>query len=101
MKTIGDAILSINPDAEFKISKSYTDVDAADILFLNGTSTISNSDIKTKLTELQSTYDALDYQRKRETSYPTWQEQMDLIFHKGLDGWKEVIQETKDKYPKS
>ena len=32
--------------------------------------------------------------------YPSVVDQLDLIFHSGIDAWKAKIQETKDKYPK-
>ena len=40
------------------------------------------------------------YQEKRAVSYPPIQDQLDMIFHIGLDGWKESIQAIKDKIPK-
>ena len=45
-------------------------------------------------------YDALKYQRDREKEYPTWQDQLDDIYHNGIDAWKATIKVTKDKYPK-
>ena len=45
-------------------------------------------------------YDALKYQRDRAKEYPSWQDQLDDIYHNGLDGWKATIKATKDKYPK-
>jgi hypothetical protein len=36
----------------------------------------------------------------RKKSYPTWQDQLDDIYHNGVDGWKATIKATKDKYPK-
>ncbi len=45
-------------------------------------------------------YDALQYQRDRAEEYPTWQDQLDDIYHNGIDGWKATIKATKDKYPK-
>ena len=37
----------------------------------------------------------------RKKSYPTWQDQLDDIYHNGIAGWKATIKTTKDKYPKS
>ena len=37
---------------------------------------------------------------KRELEYPTIVDQLDDIYHNGLDGWKETIKAVKDKYPK-
>ena len=42
----------------------------------------------------------LDYKWKRAAEYPTVVDQLDLIYHSGIDAWKAKIKETKDKYPK-
>ena len=42
----------------------------------------------------------LTYADLRAQAYPPIAEQLDDIFHNGLDGWKETIQAVKDKYPK-
>ena len=40
------------------------------------------------------------YLGKRLRAYPPMSEQLDTIFHKGIDVWKAQIQAVKDKYPK-
>ena len=40
------------------------------------------------------------YVEKREKEYPTIVDQLDDIYHNGIDGWKETIKAVKDKYPK-
>jgi hypothetical protein len=40
------------------------------------------------------------YVGKRQAEYPAITEQLDTIFHEGLDAWKAQIQAVKDKYPK-
>ena len=47
-----------------------------------------------------NTYDAKEYQRKREKEYPSMADQLDDIYHNGVAGWKTTIKVTKDKYPK-
>ena len=37
----------------------------------------------------------------RKKAYPTWQDQLDDIYHNGVDGWKATIKTIKDKYPKT
>ena len=37
----------------------------------------------------------------RKKAYPTWQDQLDDIYHNGIAGWKATIKTTKDKYPKA
>ena len=100
MITIGDAIVSINSSAEYKVEKSQTDVDAAVITWLNGTSEITTSALKTKMTELQTAYNSVEYQRKRKAEYPAIEDQLDDLYHNGIDGWKNTIKAIKDKYPK-
>ena len=36
----------------------------------------------------------------RKKDYPIWQDQLDDIYHNGIDAWKATIKVTKDKYPK-
>ena len=50
--------------------------------------------------EWQTAYDAQAYARSRKAEYPAIADQLDDIFHNGIDGWKATIQVTKDKYPK-
>jgi hypothetical protein len=56
--------------------------------------------IQAKIVELQAEYDSKQYQRDRATAYPSWQEQLDKIFHDGIDAWKADIQAIKDQFPK-
>ena len=60
-----------------------------------------------KVTLEQSKIDAarvelskLDYKQKRETEYPSVIDQLDKIYHSGIDAWKADIKTVKDKYPK-
>ena len=61
---------------------------------------VSWADVQAKIAELQADYDAIKYQRDRAAAYPSWQDQLDNIFHNGFDAWKADIQTIKDKYPK-
>ena len=40
------------------------------------------------------------YKSDRASNYPSVVDQLDLIYHSGIDAWKAKIKETKDKYPK-
>jgi hypothetical protein len=40
------------------------------------------------------------YKDLRAAEYPSYADQLDTIFHQGLDAWKAEIQAIKDKYPK-
>lgn len=50
--------------------------------------------------EVPEVPDTKSYKFKRLAEYPPTAEQLDTIFHEGLDVWKEQIQAIKDKYPK-
>ena len=41
-----------------------------------------------------------NYKNERAPEYPSVVDQLDLIYHSGVDAWKAKIKETKDKYPK-
>ena len=96
MATVLDAILKINPNAEVTVNGN--DVD--NIIWHNGTEVISKTDIQTKRTELQTEYNNNKYQRDRAAEYPSIVDQLDDIYHNGIDGWKTTIKAVKDKYPK-
>jgi hypothetical protein len=40
------------------------------------------------------------YKAKRASEYPSFADQFDLLFHGGMDAWKDAIQAVKAKYPK-
>tara|TARA_X000001036_G_scaffold52428_1_gene41911 strand:- start:44 stop:331 length:288 start_codon:yes stop_codon:yes gene_type:complete len=62
---------------------------------------IVQSDIDAARTTLNNELAATKYQRDRAAEYPSVVDQLDLIYHSGVDAWKAKIKETKDKYPKS
>ena len=93
---IEKAILKINPNAEFTVNAD----DINQITWLEGTTPISKTDIETKMAELQAEYDANQYQRDRAKEYPSMADQLDDIYHNGIDAWKATIKTIKDKYPK-
>jgi hypothetical protein len=108
---IASAIKALKDDAEFVISGEPTnEADyKANVKYVtgadeNGTAIFGDqlftwSEVSAKQTELQAEYDANEYQRQRAAEYPTWQDQLDDIYHNGIDGWKSTIQVIKNKYP--
>ncbi len=93
-----EAILKINPNA--KVVVRGNDINTCEIEWHNGTTPISKADIEAKIAELQTAYDNAEYQRKRAKEYPSMADQLDDIYHNGIDAWKATIKATKDKYPK-
>ena len=41
------------------------------------------------------------YSDIRRVAYPPIEEQLDIIYHQGLDAWKAVIASIKNQYPKN
>ena len=64
----------------------------------------ANKDSQPTDDELNAAYtawkNANEYKDKRVAEYPSVVDQLDLIYHSGIDAWKAKIKETKDKYPK-
>jgi hypothetical protein len=82
MTDIAKAIKAINPTAEFSVNAE----DYEQITWLNGTTPIAVDDIKTKQTELQTEYDALNYARARKQAYPNVDEFMEAYTEKEIGG---------------
>ena len=51
-------------------------------------------------TDIEADWAKQEYQSKRENEYPSVVDQLDDIYHNGIDAWKATIKKTKDKYPK-
>ena len=92
-----DAIMSLDSNCQFSV-----DNDVVSFLPLIG-NTYSNptlAEIDAEVIRLQAAYDAKAYARSRATEYPSIADQLDDIYHNGIDAWKATIKTTKDKYPK-
>ena len=85
------------------IRKAYPSISTLDNAFVNygldasgNKVTIEQSQVDAARVELSK----LDYKFDRLNDYPSIADQLDLIYHSGIDAWKAKIKETKDKYPK-
>ena len=97
MYNIMDAILALKADARVGINAD----DVNQIIWHDGNPTnITTKQITDKQAELKTIYDNNKYQRDREVAYPSIADQLDDIYHNGIDAWKTTIKKTKDKYPK-
>jgi|3_EtaG_2_1085321.scaffolds.fasta_scaffold81817_3 hypothetical protein len=95
------AIISLNPQAAFNTGDG-NDLDTCTITWHDGTPEISKADIQAEMDRLQAEYDAQEYARKRKAEYPTIEDQLDKIYHDGIDSWKEeMILPVKNKFPKT
>ena len=75
----------------------------ANLVVLDGGSKPTELDCTNGLKALQDTWDLENnsYKSQRKAEYPSIEDQLDDIYHNGIDAWKATIKTTKDKYPKS
>jgi predicted lipoprotein len=90
-----NAIVSLVPNAEVTIQDNIIEWHNPSV------APVTDAQIEAEISRLQAEYDAKQYQRNRAKEYPSIADQLDKIFHDGIDEWKETIQAVKDKYPKS
>ena len=95
--TYHSAIMALCPNAEFATRNGKAPIEWHK---MNGDSVPTEDQIQAKLTALNTDFDNKEYQRKREAEYPSVVDQLDDIYHNGIDAWKATIKTTKDKYPK-
>ena len=74
----------------------------ANLIVLDGGSKPTESDCTNGLKALQDAWDLENdsYKSKRRAEYPSVADQLDDIYHNGIDGWKTTIKAVKDKYSK-
>ena len=61
----------------------------------------TEAEIEAELTRLVGVWNSTEESKqKRKEEYPSIVDQLDKIFHSGIDAWKSDIQAIKDKYPK-
>jgi hypothetical protein len=97
--TVSDAINSLCPDAQFVIiNEDYTKVQWGYIP--PGVTTPTLEEVDAELKRLQEEYEDAKYQRLRAKEYPSIEEQLDILYHEGYDGWKSKIDRIKRRYPK-
>jgi len=90
------ALLSLKPGAEWHCRETYSSLE----WLSDDITKPTESELNTEIAKLQAEYEAQEYARNRQAEYPKIPEQLDEIYHNGIDSWKAVIKVTKDKYPK-
>jgi len=92
--TIIDALNSIAID-----KYEYADSNGK-IIWKEGVTSPSQAEIDAEIQRLQAEYDNAQYSRDRAEAYPSIEDQLDKIYHDGIDAWKADIKAVKDEYPK-
>ena len=74
----------------------------ANLIVHDGGSKPTEKECTDGLAELQAAWDLENdsYKSKRRAEYPSLEDQLDDIYHNGIDAWKVSIKTIKDKYPK-
>ena len=110
---IEDALIRMNSGQWFtwtdSKNKIYANLRLTEKVGVNGkvvdnpvTTLPSESAVNAKLKELQDAHDLEydSYKSKRRDEFPSVVDQLDKIYHSGIDAWKADIKTIKDKYPK-
>ena len=92
---IVDAILELHPTAQFTTNNGKIEEWHSSEI-----TQPTEQEIEVKLAELKYQEEVNVYQEKRKLEYPDWEDQLDQIYHSGIDVWKSDIKVIKDKYPK-
>ena len=74
----------------------------ANLIVHDGGSKPTEKECTDGLATLQAAWDSENnsYKSQRKAEYPSIEDQLDSIYHNGIDGWKTTIKAIKDKYPK-
>jgi hypothetical protein len=97
MNFIVEALHNLKPGATWSLDGDTY----AGLVWLDKTQSKPKEDeVEAEVLRLQTEYENNQYQRLRESSYPSIQDQLDILYHQGYDGWKEEINKVKEKYPK-
>ena len=92
-----DALQALRPNSEYSVTGNvYSGIDWLD----KSQTQPTEEEIEVKLAELKYQEEVNAYQEKRKLEYPDWGDQLDQIYHSGIDVWKADIKTIKDKYPK-
>ena len=99
---IEDYLVTVRTGQWFGWSDSKNKV-YANLIVHDGGSKPTEQECTDGLTALQDEWDLQNdsYKSNRRKEYPSIVDQLDDIYHNGIDGWKATIKVTKDKYPKN
>jgi hypothetical protein len=94
---ISDALQSLRPNSEYSVTgDAYSGLN-----WLDKTQTKpTEQEVEERIAVLKYQEEVNVYQEKRKLEYPNWGDQLDQIYHSGIDVWKSDIKKIKDKYPK-
>jgi len=95
---ITQALLTLRPGAQWSLNgETYEGLWWSDE---NDLPPPTEEEINQEIERLQQEWENNQYQRDRAKEYPSIQDQLDTLYHQGYDGWKAMVNEVKNKYPK-
>ena len=94
--SIGDALREINSDIKY----TYLGDEYETLKILSDHEKPTKEAIESARVPAQKRIDDTYYQIQRKENYPPIVDQLDKIYHNGIDEWKKVIKAVKDTYPK-
>ena len=95
--TLGDAASSLLPNAIYTLRG----VEYSGLEWLDSRPKPTEVELKAEQSKLQAEYASKLYQRQRAAEYPDYGDQLDYIYHNGIDKWKtDIVDPVKAKYPK-
>lgn len=98
MIDITDSLQSLRPGAQWSLNgRTYEGLWWSDD---NDLPPPTEEEINQEIERLQQEYERNQYQRDRAKEYPSIEDQLDTLYHQGYDGWKAMVDEVKNKYPK-
>jgi hypothetical protein len=72
-----------------------------DAFIKEGLVAVTDAEVATiRAAKQQAAFNALTYAEKRAAAYPSIVDQLDTIYHKGIDAWKAEIAAVKTEHPK-
>jgi len=100
--TVTQAVLALAPNAEFSLDTDGDGNWSITNWYSDDIDQPSNSDIEAKLTELQTEYDAKDWERNRQAEYPSIEDCIHALLDGGdtLTDLQAARQLVKDNNPK-
>ena len=98
---IEDYLVTVRTGQWFGWSSSKDKV-YANLIVHDGGAKPSEADCTKGLKDMQDAWDLENdsYKSNRQKEYPSMADQLDDIYHNGVDEWKKTIKAVKDKYPK-
>lgn len=94
---IPEALVSLHPTAQWTlVGTDYAGLDWKDQEITKPSEQV----VMAEVARLQAIFDANQYQRDRAQAYPSVQDQLDMLYHGGYEGWRASIQTVKNQFPK-